>query len=92
MGGINMALFNLPFQFAPDDAKTVYLGFNATISGLIGYAGTVAGGKIAAYIGDKVSLGGFEITGIQFLFMMSAAIILAAIVFAVNTLQKERMS
>ena len=75
--GINVALFNLQFDFTPDEKRTVYIGFSAASSGIIGYLAAVIGSQLVGLFGNNniVIMGiGFDIK--QLLFLASALLLL----------------
>lgn len=74
--GINVALFNLQFDFTPDEKRTVYIGFSAAISGLIGYISAVFGAQLVGLFGEKpVMIFGTAYDIKQILFLASAILL-----------------
>lgn len=74
--GINVALFNLQFDFTPDEKRTVYIGFSAAISGLIGYISAIFGAQLVGLFGDKpVIILGASYDIKQVLFLASAILL-----------------
>ena len=87
--GINISLFNLQFDFMPDQKRTVYIGFNSTVSGLLGYAASTMGamlvGVAAAFEGEFLGMT-FGIK--QLLFLLSGTMIVAC-AFYVKIFMKQ---
>lgn len=80
--GINVALFNLQFDYTPDEKRTVYIGLNAATSGIIGYIAAIIGSQLVSLFGDKrlLILGlSFDIK--QILFLISALLLFACALF-----------
>lgn len=74
--GINVALFNLQFDFTPDEKRTVYIGFSAAISGLIGYISAIFGAQLVGLFGEKpVIILGASYDIKQVLFLASAILL-----------------
>lgn len=74
--GINVALFNLQFDFTPDEKRTVYIGFSAAISGLIGYISAIFGAQLVGLFGEKpVMILGASYDIKQVLFLASAILL-----------------
>jgi MFS family permease len=74
--GINVALFNLQFDFTPDEKRTVYIGFNAATSGIIGYFAAMVGSQLVSHFGkDKITLLGTAYDIKQILFIVSAILL-----------------
>lgn len=93
--GINVALFNLQFDFTPDERRTVYIGFSAAISGLIGYVAAAVGAQLVGLLGDKpVILLGKSYDIKQILFFISSvllAVCTAYIGMFMHTGRKKRI-
>ncbi len=75
--GINISLFNLQFDFTPDEKRTVYIGFSAAFSGLLGYIAAVAGAQLVGIFGsNKIMLLGNPYDIKQILFLTSSILLL----------------
>ncbi len=77
ISGINISVNNLQYSYAPEENKTVYIGFSSAISGVFGFCGTIAGAyvlKIAEQY--KFIIGGLNIGNIQILFLVSSIILI----------------
>jgi hypothetical protein len=87
--GINMAMFNIPFLYMPEDNRTAYLGFNTAISGIIGFFTAFAA---ASFVGVSQSLSlnilGFSLSNMQILFFISG-ILCICVSFYVKIFMKK---
>lgn len=74
--GIGISTFNIQFTFSPEEGRTVYIGFNAALSGLIGFASTLAGSVLlGVFQGFKIDLSGFTIGSMQMIFAASGLLL-----------------
>lgn len=74
--GINISMFNIQFEFTPDEKRTVYIGFSAAVSGVIGYIAAVLGSVMVGLFGERlVMLGSFTFNIKQLLFGASAVLV-----------------
>lgn len=77
--GINISLFNIPFDYIPSEGRTLYLGFNAAFSGIVGYgAALVSSTFVGVLDGWAVYIVGMPVSIIQLIFLSSGVIILLA--------------
>ncbi len=75
--GINVSLFNLQFDFTPDEKRTVYIGFSAAFSGFLGYIAAIIGAQLVGIMGDKkVILLSLSYDIKQILFLISSFLLL----------------
>ncbi len=75
--GINVSLFNLQFDFTPDEKRTVYIGFSAAFSGFLGYIAAIVGAQLVGVFGDKkILLLGLPYNIKQILFLISSILLL----------------
>lgn len=80
--GINVSLFNLQFDFTPDEKRTVYIGFSAAFSGFLGYIAAVVGAQLVGIFGDKkVILSGVYYDIKQVLFLISSILLLVCTLY-----------
>lgn len=80
--GINLSLFNIQFKYAPIEGRTVYIGFNAAIGGLVGFLTALLGSfVVGALEGHKFSLLGISIGNMQLVFGLSGLLIAACVAF-----------
>mgnify|MGYP000850524399 CR=1 FL=1 len=90
-GGAGISLFNVPYEYTPEEGKTVYLGFNAALSGLIGFiSSNISSWLVGAMENFKVIVFGMTITQFQLIFAVSGiATVLTALFIRVKILRKE---
>lgn len=75
--GINISLLNIPYEYTPDEGKTVYLGFNAALSGLVGFISSmIASWMVGKMQGFQGLFLGLEITQFQIIFAISGTLTL----------------
>lgn len=78
-GGVAIALFNIQFDYMPPDLRTVYMSFNTAVSSIIGFAAILIGSFVVNMTDTRIfHLGAMPLRGMQFLFMVSGLLILAA--------------
>lgn len=74
--GINISVFNIQFSFCPEDGRTVYLGFNAALGGLVGFASTLIGSGLLGILGTgKLDILGIGVGNMQVIFAISGIIL-----------------
>jgi Major Facilitator Superfamily. len=87
--GIGISTFNIQFKYSPEIGKTVYVGFNAALSGLIGFLSTLAGSFVlTAMNGFHLNISGITIGNMQIIFALSG-ILLAVCVVYIHTSIKQ---
>ena len=75
--GINVSLFNLQFDFTPDEKRTVYIGFSAAFSGFLGYIAAIVGAQLVGLFGsNRIVLFGLNYDIKQVLFLISSILLL----------------
>ncbi|HAL73529.1 MAG TPA: hypothetical protein DCM45_00375 [Clostridiales bacterium] len=78
-GGVAIALFNIQFDYMPPDLRTVYMSFNTAVSSIIGFAAILIGSFVVRITDTQIyHLDVVPFRGMQFLFMVSGLLILAA--------------
>ena len=83
--GINISLFNIQFIFSPENGRTVYLGFNAALSGLVGFASTLAGSAIISVLMQhKFDIFNIAIGNMQVVFGISGILLGVCALFVHN--------
>jgi len=82
-GGLNISLFNIQFDYMPKHGKTLYLGFNAAIGGIIGYTTALLSSFLVGLLGNwGMNLLGVNIGIIQIIFSVSGLIIIMGSIYA----------
>jgi len=88
--GINISLFNLQFDFTPDEKRTVYIGFSAAASGIIGYVAAIIGSQLVKLFGETdLTIGGTPIDIKQILFIISAVLIFVCAAYIYFFMRKK---
>jgi hypothetical protein len=83
--GINISLFNIQFDYTPSEGRTLYLGFNAAFSGIVGYgAALLSSGIVGKLNGWIVHIVGIPVGIIQIVLSMSGAVILLASLYVLR--------
>ena len=74
--GIGISTFNIQFIYSPEEGRTVYIGFNAALGGLVGFLGTLVG-SVLLVIFESMGLHilNFKFGGMQMLFSISGILL-----------------
>lgn len=90
--GINISLLNIPYEYTPDEGKTVYLGFNAALSGLVGFISSMlASWMVGEMQNFRVLFFGMEVTQFQLIFAISGILtVLAGVYIRTVVLKKQK--
>lgn len=74
--GIGISSFNIQFIYSPEEGRTVYIGFNAALSGLIGFVSTLMGSAVLLLLSSfKLDISGFTIGSMQVIFAISGILL-----------------
>ncbi len=74
--GIGISSFNIQFTYSPEEGRTVYIGFNAALSGLIGFLSTLLGSAVLIFLDSfKLNISGFTIGSMQIVFAISGVLL-----------------
>lgn len=89
--GINLSLFNIQFSFSPIEGRTVYLGFNAAVGGLVGFLTALLGSFIVRGLESyKFHLLGLEIGNMQVVFGLSGIFLAGCVAFIHYRINQNR--
>jgi MFS family permease len=89
--GIGISTFNIQFIFSPEEGRTVYIGFNAALGGLMGFLGTLAGSVLLVVFGGMgLHVSSFKIGGMQMLFAISGIILILCAAYAHFVITRQR--
>lgn len=81
-GGIGISLFNIPYIFAPKIGRTIFIGLNATISGVVSLLAVWLSGYIIAHFEGKiVKIIGLSFNNMQLVLFCSGIMLLICPVF-----------
>lgn len=76
--GINIAFFNMQFDYTPDEKRILYIGLSSAVSGVIGYVSAVVGSQLVSAFGNnKILIFGKPFDIKQILFLTSATLLLS---------------
>ena len=74
--GIGISTFNIQFIYSPEEGRTVYIGFNAALGGLVGFLGTLVGSMLLVTFGKMdLHILTFNPGGMQILFALSGILL-----------------
>lgn len=91
-GGINIALFNIQFIYSPEKGRTVYLGFNAALGGIVGFVFSIIGSFIVKlFDGKTFHILTLPVTKMQVVFGLSG-MLLAFCTLYIKLVFKESVS
>lgn len=80
--GVNLSLFNIQFKYAPQEGRTIFIGFNAALAGISGFLSALIGATIVgALSGMKINIGITILDNMLFVFGLSGLLILICAVF-----------
>jgi MFS family permease len=80
--GINIAVFNIQFNYAPENYKTIYIGFSSALGALMGFTGTLIGSVLIGRINvHQFYLGSLPVNRFQILFALSCMVLLGCFAF-----------
>lgn len=84
--GVNMSLFNIQFKHAPQEGRTIFVGFNAAMAGLSGFASAVLGAVLVGLLSNvKIDIGVAELNNMLIIFGLSGTLVIScAIYFAIK--------
>lgn len=75
--GVGISLFNIQFLFFKDDIRTISLGVNAAVGGLVSIAAVKIGGSIVNLPEAGLHLAGVSISNMQLTFILSGVLLVA---------------
>jgi MFS family permease len=75
IAGAMLSHFNISMKLSPRAGRSVYLAAYSAVTGLIGGTAPIIGGYLSDLLqGMQVAMGGYEITGLHTIFLLSAAL------------------
>jgi hypothetical protein len=75
--GVSISMFNLQFEYAPVQDRTVYIAFNAAISSIAGFSAVLVASLIVSLLQDRIySFLSLPMSAMQFLFLGSGLLII----------------
>ncbi|ACL76432.1 MFS transporter [Ruminiclostridium cellulolyticum] len=90
--GVNMSLFNIQFKHAPQEGRTIFVGFNAAIAGVTGFASALLGAFLVGVLSNvKIDIGITVLNNMLIIFGISGTlVILCAVFFALKFWTKNK--
>lgn len=80
--GINMSFFNIQFKHAPQEGRTIYIGFNAALAGLAGFLSALVGAALVGALSEtKINIGVTVLNNMTFIFGLSGLLIVCCAIF-----------
>ncbi|OPX44293.1 major facilitator superfamily protein [Ruminiclostridium hungatei] len=80
--GVNLSLFNIQFKYAPQEGRTVFVGFNAALAGAAGFISAVAGAVVVGGLSNvRVNIRIAVLDNMLLVFGISGLMILSCAVF-----------
>ena len=87
--GINLSMFTIPFEFSPEEGRTMYLSLNSTLSGLLGFISTLICSLLLKYTeGTNFHLFNFDFINIQLLFLLSSLLMFITMIFSSKFIER----
>ncbi|MCX8132290.1 MAG: MFS transporter [Clostridia bacterium] len=88
--GINISLFNIQFAYSPEEGRTVYLGFNAALGGIVGFLTAFFGSFVVGSLeGHELMISGFSIGNMQVVFGLSGIFLCGCVAFIHRVLSEN---
>lgn len=92
-GGINVSLFNLQFDFTPDEKRIVYIGFSAALSSFIGWTAALLGAELVGFFEHKdIIISNISINIKQLLFLASAILLIICSLYISIFMKQDKIS
>lgn len=80
--GVNISLFNIQFKYAPQEGRTIFVGFNAALSGVVGFASALFGSVIVGALnGVKLDIKIATLGNMPIVFGISGIMIVCCALF-----------
>lgn len=81
--GINIAMLNIPFIFAPKEGRIMYIGLNSAMSGIMSFLAVILGGVLLEILEKhEFVLWGIIFSKMQIVFIISGVLILLGVIYA----------
>ncbi len=76
-GGVAISMFNIQFDYAPDENRASYVSFNTALASITGFSAILIASFVVSKIGGTISyIGSMPIHGMQYLLSISGILIL----------------
>ncbi len=91
--GVNMSLFNIQFKYAPQEGRTIFIGFNAAVSGLAGFCSALIGAVlVGALSGAEIDIGITVLDNMRLVFGVSGLLVLGCSAFFTYWFKDKKVS
>ncbi len=81
--GVNLSLFNIQYKHAPQEGRTIYIGFNTALAGLAGFTSALVGAFLVGALSEiKINIGITVLNNMLFIFGLSGLLIVCCAAFA----------
>jgi len=88
---MGMAVLNIQFDYAPEKGRTLYIGTNAAIGGLVGFGASLIGAKIMDFISElNLTFMNAPLKGQQVLLVLSGILMLVCALYIHTVLEKGK--
>lgn len=92
--GINLSMFNIQFKYAPQEGRTVFVGFNAALAGIAGFTSASVGAVLVGLLsGVKINIGITVLDNMLLIFGASGTLIILCglLTYRIFGLGKEKI-
>jgi MFS family permease len=90
-GGVAISMFNLQFEYAPEENRTSYISLNTSVGSIVGFAAILIASVVVNKIGgNTVYISSFPIHGMQFLLLASGVLIIFTSFFVHKFIKPEK--
>lgn len=91
-GGLALSMFNLQFEYAPEENRASYISVNTAIGGIAGFSAILIGSAFVSKVtGTVVYLGSMPIHGIQYLLLTSGILILLTSIYVHKVIKHKEV-
>mgnify|MGYP000853323967 FL=1 len=73
--GINISIFNIQFEFSPQEGRTIYLGFCSALGGIVGFSSTVMGSRLLKFLQSLNTVFLFNAGAMQVILALSGVLL-----------------
>ena len=90
-GGVAISMFNLQFEYAPEENRTSYISLNTSVGSVVGFLAILIASVIVNKIGgNTIYISSFPIHGMQFLLLTSGVLIIFTSLFVHKFIKPEK--
>ena len=90
-GGVAISMFNLQFEYAPEENRTSYISLNTSVGSVVGFTAILLASVIVSKVsGNTFYISSFPIHGMQFLLLASGVLIIFTSLFVHKFIKPEK--